>query len=446
MNQDNKPLDIAVIGSGIAGMSAAWLLSQKHSVTVYEREDRIGGHSNTVTVPSDNNPIPVDTGFIVYNERNYPNLTALFNHLDVPTKASEMSFAASLDGGRFEYSGTDLNGLFGQRRNILRPRFWAMLADLRRFYRTAPQFLASGESDTCSLGDYLQANGYSKPFTEDHLLPMGAAIWSASAAEMLAFPAAAFIRFFESHGLLEITNRPIWRTVDGGSREYVKRLTAGFRNSILLGLPAKSLRRLGNGVEVEAQDGSRRRFDHVVIAAHADQALGLLDDADTLEKRWLGGIQYSKNRAVLHNDPRLMPNRRRTWSSWNYLQSPQDRGDAALCVTYWMNRLQGIDPSTPLFVTLNPFAEPAEESVIGEFAYEHPRFDRTALQAQKHLWSLQGRRNTWFCGSYFGYGFHEDALQSGLAVAEAIGGVKRPWNVPDESGRITLPQNIAAAA
>ena len=437
--------DIAVIGSGIAGMSAAWLLSQKHNVTVYEREGRLGGHSNTVEVPGGQDPVPVDTGFIVYNERNYPNLTALFKYLDVPTKDSEMSFAASLDDGAMEYSGTDINGMLGQRRNLFRPRFWTMLRDVKRFYRDAPEFLSNHSRDW-SLGRYLKEHGYSKAFIEDHLLPMGGAIWSASATEMLDFPAAAFIRFFDSHGLLEIVNRPTWRTVDGGSREYVKRLTQNYRNSVLLNKPAKSIHRSDGGVFVIGDDGDRRSFDHVVIASHADQALGLLADASTRERRWLGAIRYSKNRAVLHNDMRLMPKRRRVWSSWNYLQSRQKSDETSLCVTYWMNRLQGIDPSTPLFVTLNPHIEPEAARIMGEFSYEHPLFDSGALNAQQHLWSLQGSHNTWFCGSYFGYGFHEDALQSGLAVAEAIGGVRRPWTVAGESDRITLPQATSVAA
>lgn len=445
--EQGAPLDIAIVGAGIAGMSAAWLLSQKHNVTLYEREPRLGGHSNTVEVPGPSGAIPVDTGFIVYNERNYPNLTALFDHLNVPTKASEMSFAASLNGGRLEYSGTDMNGLFGQRRNLVRPRFWSMLKDVQRFYRDAPHFLASEESANWSLGLYLDANLYGKAFIEDHLLPMGAAIWSASATEMLEFPAAAFIRFFESHGLLQVTDRPAWRTVDGGSREYVSRLTQSIASNIHAGRGAKTIVRQNDTVLVEDINGERQQFDHVVMAAHADQALKLLGDSDALEQRWLGGIGYSKNRALLHSDARLMPKRQRVWSSWNYLQAQQSSGlDTPLCVTYWMNRLQGIDPAHPLFVTLNPNIEPKEERILGEFMYEHPRFDQTALNAQQHLWSLQGRRNTWFCGSYFGYGFHEDGLQSGLAVAEAIGGVRRPWDVDDESGRIPLQQPFATAA
>lgn len=446
MDNSFPTLDIAVIGTGIAGMSAAWLLSQKHNVTVYEQENRIGGHSNTVTVPGRAGPIDVDTGFIVYNERSYPNLTALFRHLDVPTKASDMSFAASLDAGRLEYSGTDLNGLFGQRRNLVRPSFWAMLKDVRRFYRDAPGLLADPKSSRESLGDYLLANGYSAAFIDDHLLPMGAAIWSATAQEMLDFPAAAFIRFFNSHGLLQIADRPIWRTVDGGSREYVKRLTASYSDRIRAGCRAVTVARRNGKVTVTSEKNSVQEFDHVVLATHADQALRLLYLPSAQECGLLGAIGYSTNRAVLHCDETLMPKRKRVWSSWNYLQSEGPASDSPLCVTYWMNKLQGIGETDPLFVTLNPTTEPAENTLLREFSYEHPQFDGEAMAAQDGLWSLQGQGGVWFCGSYFGYGFHEDALQSGLAVAEALGGVRRPWTVENESGRIVLSDPLPVAA
>ena len=446
MPDSRNSLDIAVVGAGIAGMSAAWLLSERHKVTVYEREARIGGHSNTFDAPGPDGPIPVDTGFIVYNERNYPNLTALFAHLGVPVKDSDMSFAASLNGGRMEYSGTDLNGVFGQRRNLMRPRFWSMLNDIRRFYRDAPRDLRDGIPGGLTLRAYLGRKRYAAPFVEDHLLPMGAAIWSANAADMLSFPAAAFIRFFDSHGLLQATNRPTWKTVDGGSRAYVRRLTERFRSRIRTNCAALNIVRRDAAVFVNDMDGARREYDHVVIATHADQALRLLGDADPAERSGLGTFRYSANRALLHTDARLMPKRYRVWSSWNYLQAGNRHADTTLCVTYWMNRLQGIDRKTPLFVTLNPHTEPAEREVLREFLYEHPQFDQAALRAQTRLWSLQGRRNTWFCGSYFGYGFHEDALQSGLAVAETLGGVRRPWSVAEESSRISLSEPLPAAA
>jgi predicted NAD/FAD-binding protein len=442
--ENQNSLNVAVIGTGIAGMSAAWLLNQRHNVTVYEREARLGGHSNTVDAPLARGDVPVDTGFIVYNDRNYPNLTALFDHLEVPTKDSEMSFAASIDDGVLEYSGTDMNGLFGQRLNVVRPRFWRMVKELLRFYREAPAWLDHPDVADVTLGDYLARNGYGEDFIQDHLLPMGAAIWSTTAAEMRAYPAAAFIRFFESHGLLTLTDRPQWRTVDGGSREYVRRLTDPYRDRIRLG-GVRSVRRTPNGVQVEAMSGEIANFDHVVIATHADEAFALLSDPDPLEKRLLGGWRYTRNRAILHSDPSLMPRRRRVWSSWNFIGGGEGGSDR-LCVTYWMNRLQSIDTADQLFVTLNPVRDPDPQTVFYETEYTHPFFDVAALSSQRQLWSLQARRRTWFCGSYFGHGFHEDALQSGLAVAEQIGGCRRPWIVRDESGRITLNAERTAVA
>jgi predicted NAD/FAD-binding protein len=438
-------LSIAIIGTGIAGMSAAWLLNKRHRITVYEKEPRLGGHSNTVEVPGPNGPIAVDTGFIVYNERNYPNLTALFEHLDVPTRNSDMSFSASLDGGGLEYSGTDLNGLLGQRINIVRPRFWAMMTDLMRFYREAPKFLADPQAESLSIGDYLTQEKYGARFVEDHLLPMGAAIWSTTTEDMKAYPAKSFIRFFESHGLLSVKDRPQWRTVHGGSREYVRRLTESYRHLIRFG-GVKAVRRQGHRVLVEDHEGRSEAYDHVVLATHADEAYRLLRDPDPFEKGLLGSWKYTENRAILHRDPELMPKRRRVWSSWNFIGDRELDNSRSLCVTYWMNQLQSLDPSNPLFVTLNPARDPAPEKVISSFLYTHPFFDRAALESQHNLWSLQGHRHTWYCGSYFGHGFHEDALQSGLAVAEQLGGLKRPWQVEDENGRIHISNNRRVAA
>lgn len=430
---DRSPLDIAVVGTGIAGMSAAWLLAQRHTVTVYEREARPGGHSNTVEVSTGRGPVAVDTGFIVYNERNYPNLTALLAHLDVSTAESDMSFAASLRGGAMEYAGTDLNGLLGQRVNILRPRFWRIMRDLFRFYRDAPALLSEEGGEGLSLSAYLDREGYGAAFIEDHLLPMGAAIWSTTAEAMRAYPAIAFVRFFVSHGLLNLRDRPQWRTVVGGSREYVRRLTAPYVDRIEYA-SVRRIARYRDGVTVMDQNGRLRRFDHVVVAAHADQAFSMLGDADPMEQSLLGAWRYTPNRAVLHRDPSLMPKRRRVWSSWNFIDGTEEK----LCVTYWMNKLQPLDTEEQIFVTLNPMREPAAGTTIREFIYEHPYFDAAALASQRQLWALQGRNRTWFCGSYFGAGFHEDALQSGLAVAEQLGGVSRPWKVADENGRIGL--------
>lgn len=426
---------IAIVGTGIAGMSAAWLLSRRHDVTVYEKNNRIGGHSNTVDANVDGTTTPVDTGFIVYNAANYPNLVALFDHLGVPTEASDMSFSASLGGGSFEYAGTDLNGLLGQRRNILRPSFWRMTRDILRFYSESPDLLQDPSAAELSLGTYLDRQGYSESFIDNHILPMGAAIWSTTAPEMRDYPAQAFIRFFQSHGLLNIKDRPQWRTVVGGSRAYVSRLTEPYRDRIRH-VGVNAIRRADGHVMVEDGAGNSQAYDHVVIATHADEAHGLLVDADALEQEMLGTWHYTSNRAVLHTDPSLMPKRRRVWSSWNFIEGETPDADKPLCVTYWMNRLQPLNTEKPLFVTLNPVREPAPETVIRTFDYTHPMFDANALKSQQNLWSLQGQRRTWFCGSYFGYGFHEDALQSGLAVAEQLGGERRPWQVAEPDGRI----------
>lgn len=436
MRRDSSRKNIAIVGTGVAGISAAWLLSESHDVTVYEQDRRIGGHSNTVTVRRGADDVAVDTGFIVYNEVTYPNLTALFDHLNVPTQVSEMSFAVSLADGNLEYSGGKLAGLFAQPRNVLRPRFWSMLNDLQRFYREAPRDLVLLDGIHTTLGDYLDAGRYGAAFRNDHLLPMAGAIWSAPAHSILGYPAASFIRFHDNHGLLKIRNRPQWRTVVGGSRVYVEALTRRYADRIRPSTGVRSIRRCGDRVEIQDSDGNTDSFDAVVIAAHADQALSILSDADEQERGLLGAFRYSVNRAVLHSDPALMPKRRAAWSSWNYIGRADQEGLESPMVTYWMNALQNIPTSQHWFVTLNPLREPRE--IWHSERYEHPLFDSHAIRAQQQLWSLQGNRNTWFCGSYFGAGFHEDALQSGLAVAEALGHVRRPWRVENESGRIFL--------
>lgn len=436
---------VAVIGAGISGMSAAWLIGRAMDVVLYEAADRPGGHANTLSAPTRSGPVPVDTGFIVYNDRNYPNLVALFEHLRVPTQASDMSFAASLDGGAFEYSGSGLGGLLGQPSNVLRPRFWRMLSDTLRFYREAPATLGRDDLASKTLGQYLGENRYSPAFVTDHLLPMGAAIWSTTARRMRDYPLHAFVRFFQRHGLLALSDRPRWRTVTGGSRQYVTRLLADFPGEIRLRSAVREVCRDVGSVSVIDWRGNRDTFTDVVIATHADRALAMLGDPDVQERDLLGAIGYTANTAVLHTDERLMPRRRKVWSSWNYIGEPERGGERPLCVTYWMNRLQGIDPATPLFVTLNPNRSIPEGRIIAEVDYDHPLFDPAALAAQKELWRLQGRGGVWFCGAYFGSGFHEDGLQSGLSVAEAICGQRRPWAVEDESGRIPSTANLAMA-
>lgn len=430
-------LNIAVVGSGISGLSAAWLLSQRHRVTLYEAAPRLGGHTNTVMIGQ----TPVDTGFIVFNTATYHNLTALFTHLGVQSRAAEMSFGVSLDGGRLEYEGTSLRRLFAQPVNLVRPRFLSMLREIMRFYREAP-LDAADLPLSVSLGDYLDANRYGAAFQQDHLLPMAAAIWSASAHNLRDYPAAHFIRFCSNHGLLQVTGRPVWRTVVGGSHTYLQRLLPGI-TEVRTGTAAVGIHRIPGFAEVSDSAGQTCRYDHVVIATHADQALALLNEPTRQESTLLGTFRSTENCAVLHTDPRFMPRRKAVWSSWNYVGRRDHANE--LHVTYWMNRLQGLPAKPDLFVTLNPGVEPAPGTVLRTETYRHPLFNAEAMRAQASLWSLQGQLRTWFCGAWFGAGFHEDGLQAGLAVAEQLGGVRRPWSLPDESDRIHVTSFQAAA-
>jgi hypothetical protein len=428
-------LKLAVIGGGIGGLSAAWLLAKRHDVTLFEADNRLGGHANTVDAPSLKCGVtPVDTGFIVYNEANYPNFTALLAHLGVPSLNADMSLSISLDDGDFEYSSYGALGVFAQKRNLFSARFWGMLRDITRFYRDSPKDLAGLETPLVSLETYLRENGYCQAFRDDHLLPQAAAIWSTPLKEIGAYPAASLIRFFLNHGMMSILGRGLWRTVAGGSRAYVEKLTEAFRGQVRKSVRVAGVRRDANGVEVRLANGQRERFDEVVIATHGDAALALLDDPTPEEARLLGAFRYSRNLVALHADTVLMPQRRRAWSSWNHIGMRSAPGEGA--VTYWMNRLQSLKDAPDLFVTLNPNKEIAPDKLIRTEVYEHPLFDAAAIAAQTQIWDIQGVRRTWFCGSYFGHGFHEDALQSGLAVAEQLGGLRRPWTVQDESGRI----------
>lgn len=445
MNFVPRPLRIAVIGAGVTGLSAAWLLATRHRVTLYESAPRLGGHSNTVAVDCAEGRIPVDTGFIVYNELTYPNLVAMFDFLGVATKDSNMSFGVSMDRGSIEYCGSGLGGLFAQKRNAVRPAFWLMFADLVRFYRNAKA--ETRDVSNLTLDQYLDQGRYSQAFRDLHLYPMAAAIWSTPAGRIGDYPAAAFIRFCQNHRLLELGERPRWRTVDGGSVEYVRKLESLIGDDIRLATPVSAILRHADGVEVRDATGASDVFDHVVLATHADQSLAMLADADEHERDVLGAFRYSKNRALLHKDERLMPQRKSVWSSWNYLAAGKGADRKPPSVTYWMNPLQSLPTRENVFVSLNSPVEPRPELLLRELQYDHPVFDAAALAAQRRVWPLQGRRRTWFCGAWMGAGFHEDGLQSGLAVAEALGGVRRPWTVEDESGRVCVgpPPDLAGA-
>ncbi len=427
---------LAVVGSGISGLSAAWLLSQHHDVTVYEREPRLGGHSNTVDAQEEGRSVAIDTGFIVFNPLNYPNLVQLFAHLGVETAPSDMSFAVSLDNGALEYGGGTLSSLFAQRRNLVSPRFWSMLKDLTRFYRTAPDAVRNGADDSITLGEFLAAHGYGDAFVKDHLLPMAGAIWSAAPGALAAYPAASFIRFFENHGLLKFSDRPPWRTVKGGSRAYVEKITRGLKTRIAS--PVSRIERHDGGVRITAA-GETRDFDRVLIAAHADEALVMLADPSPREQALLSQFSYTKNATILHTDASVMPKRRAVWSSWNYI-GKREGEHRDICVSYWMNSLQPLDTATQYFVTLNPERDIDPRHVVSRHVYEHPVFTVAALRAQRQLSDLQGQRNTWFCGAYFGSGFHEDGLRSGLAAAEAMGGVRRPWTASAGSAAAPLAE------
>ena len=434
---------VAVIGTGIAGNAAAWALSKLYPITVYDRDIRPGGHSHTVTIDYDGTPLAVDIGFIVYNELNYPDLTALFAHLGVETVDSRMSFALSADAGRFEWQGGGSNwretatGLFAQPRNLLSPSYLRMLRDILTYNTQSVADHAAGRLAGLTLGNYFAWRKFAPRLLTDYLAPMGAAIWSAPSDEILDFPAENFIAFFNNHRLLQY-DRPVWRTVKGGSRRYVEKLTASFRDRIRPGCAVTSIERTSHGVVVHDSHGGCEAYDHVVISAHSDQALAMLSDADPRERAILGAIGYSPNTVYLHRDARLMPKRRRAWASWNFLRwQREDKCANDVAVTYWMNPLQGIDRDKPLFVSLNPPFEPDSELTFGKYMFEHPQYNAAAFAAQQRLSDIQGRRHTWFCGAWTGYGFHEDGLRSGLAVAEALGAAV-PWRGP--------PPELAQAA
>ena len=419
----------AVIGSGIAGLAAAHALRPHAQVTLFEANDYFGGHTHTVdlTLPTADGRMVthgVDTGFLVLNERTYPNLIALLAELEVPTAPSDMSFSVQVPGAfgdrPLEWSGSNLSSVFTQRANLLRPRFWRMLSELLRFNRLATA-IAQADVDAelrQPLQDFLQQHRFSREFRDWYLLPMIGCIWSCPTEQMLRFPVGTLIRFCHNHGLLQVNDRPRWHTVRGGARHYVQRIVERLPDARLR-TPVLSLRRDDEGVDVRTAAGWER-FDYVVLAAHPDQALAMLADPGANEQRALGAIRYQPNRAVLHTDRSVLPRQERAWAAWNYERAADDGGEPRVCLHYLLNRLQPLPWRQPVIVSLNPVREIAPQRVLGDYSYAHPVFDAAAIEAQGHLHALQGRKRTWFAGAWAGYGFHEDGLKSGLAAARAL--------------------------
>ncbi|RLQ88028.1 NAD(P)/FAD-dependent oxidoreductase [Notoacmeibacter ruber] len=420
--QKEKP-DIAVIGSGISGASCAWALRHCANVTLFEAEDRAGGHTATRDVQIGDRKIPVDTGFIVFNTLTYPLLTTLFDHLRVRTEESEMSFSLSMDNGSFEWAGSDdWRQAIAQKRNIFRPRFWQMLWGMKRFNERSAEERGSAYLKSLTLGEWLDHHNFSQAFRDDYLIPMSAAIWSTPREAMLDFPADAFLSFFHNHRLNSM-DRPKWRTVSGGARNYLDRLLApvGRDGRVLLNAKVDAVLPSEAGPIVRTSR-IERRFDHVVLASHSDQSLAMLSaDTNTRRKSVLSAIGYRPNRVILHSDSSFMPKRRRAWAAWNYHRSSEEEGNGEVSVTYWMNRLQNIDSEIPLFVTLNPSTEPDPATIFGEWRYDHPQFNAGGMAAQGILEAVQGKDGIWLAGAWTGYGFHEDGLRSGLRIAAALG-------------------------
>ncbi|AZN37581.1 NAD(P)/FAD-dependent oxidoreductase [Iodobacter ciconiae] len=404
---------IAVIGAGISGLASAYLLNRKHDVCLFEAGDYLGGHSNTVDISVNGISHPVDTGFLVLNDKTYPNLVALLAELGVATYSTDMSFGVSMDEGQLEWAGTNLDAVFAQRRNLCSPRFWGMLKDILRFNKAAYVNLARAGNRGETLGQLLDAGGYGQLFREAYLLPMAAAIWSSSPKDILGFPALTFLRFCINHSLLQVNGRPQWQTVQGGSRSYVQRIAATLPD-IRLNTPVLGVRRDANGVRVLTASGESR-FDIVVFAGHAPDTLSILEDASPAEQKLLSAVRYQPNTAYLHLDERQLPRNKKVWSAWNYLGGAAVDGQRPVCVSYLLNQLQNLPFENPVVVTLNPFKKP--DLVIAQFEYQHPIMDQPAIDAQLRLPQLQGRNRTWFAGAWTGYGFHEDGLKSALRVA-----------------------------
>ncbi|MFZ6692744.1 NAD(P)/FAD-dependent oxidoreductase [Undibacterium sp. SXout20W] len=415
-------MNIAVIGSGISGLSSAYELSKAgHEVSLFEANGYFGGHTHTVDVTLDQQTYGVDTGFLVFNHKTYPNLVRLFEELEIETAATDMSFSVKMPLGKrtLEWGGADLSTVFAQKRNLVSPGFLRMLRDIVRFNRqtTALALRKDAQEFQTPLGHFLDQHHYSKEFRHWYLLPMAACIWSCPTSTMMAFPVASFVNFCHNHGLLQITNRPQWYTVRGGARHYVEKMLPHIAHRYL-NTAVKAVYASAQGNMVVHSTKGLQEFDEVVMAAHSDQSLQLLTDANEREKQILSAVQYQANRAVLHTDSRFLPENKKTWSAWNYESKSGD--ESRVCVHYLLNHLQPLPFTTPVIVTLNPIEEPRTDNVIASFDYAHPVFDKAAIRAQQQLADIQGKRGVWFAGAWTNYGFHEDGLTSGLNVARAL--------------------------
>jgi uncharacterized protein len=425
----SRRMKLAIVGAGISGLAVAHTLKDHADITVFEAGDYFGGHTHTVdvTLPTPQGMVThgVDTGFLVFNERTYPNLIQLFADLNVETAPSDMSFSVkvpgALNGKTLEWSGTDLNSVFAQRRNLINPRFWRMLADVMRFNALCTRIAQEQREAQLQqpLSEFLRSHKFSEPFRDWYFLPMLGCIWSCPTDQMLQFPVATMIRFCHNHGLIQVTNRPQWFSVVGGARHYVEKILAGVHDK-RLNTPVRLIERDAQGVRI-VTDGHAERFDQVVIATHTDQALGLLREPSTYERSLLGAIRYQDNRAVLHTDASVLPANVKTWAAWNYERAASsERESSRVCLHYLLNRLQRIPFAQPVVVSLNPLQAIDPATIVGEYDYAHPVFDVAAIEAQKRLPLLQGQQHTWYAGAWTGYGFHEDGLKSGLQVGRAL--------------------------
>lgn len=415
---------VAVVGSGISGMAIAYLLSSKFDVTIYEKESRLGGHSRTLNINYQGKKISVDTGFIVFNKVNYPNLTGLFEHLGVKSEKSDMSFGFTLNQGAFEWGARNLNSIFGQRFNLVNPDFYKMIFSMIYFFKRAPRYIDAPGDPT--LGEVLKELNVNSFFRDRFILPMGSAIWSCSPNAILEFPAKVFIQFFKNHGLLNLFRRPQWFTVCGGSQSYVTKISQNMKSEIRLSEKVIKIIKEGDKIALQSSRGEKTLYDHVVLASHSDESLQLLQDATETEKTVLSAFRYQPNTAYLHFDTTVMPKRKPCWSSWNYKTVGEGQSQKN-SVTYWMNLLQNIDPAFPLFLTLDPVDSLDPQKILDTHLFTHPIFTKEAIAMQAQIPMIQGKRNIWFCGAYQRYGFHEDGLLSALSVAKSFG-VDVPWH------------------